>query len=423
MQVKVFEAPDMATGLKMIKKSLGPDALILSTKTIRKGKVGLLAKPIMEITAAVDTPDPAPPTSKTISKTTGDTLTYDSLWKTGPEPKPQTQRVETRPYDSRRKEDPQKLKGEIKELRDLVNGLTKKMSDIDNAALTRAYVEPEYTSLKYGAKPRHHPVIQILMSRGVSMEAAAQIAHSLDQKLDSRGPAEGKYSQDSLIQHIRELFHIHQVLPQTLGETQKRIALIGPTGVGKTTTIAKLAAGYMNRYHGKIGLITIDTYRIAAVEQLKVYGEIMQLPVEVVIKPEGLSKALEKLSDRDLILIDTAGRSPRNENELQEMTTFLRPHLQIENHLVLSATTREQELMRTIERFSCLPLTSFLYTKLDECGELGVLLNMRLKNDTPLSFLTNGQRVPEDIMKAYPETVADLIMNTNAPDNGRNLGA
>ena len=471
MQVKVFEAPDMATGLKMVKKSLGPDALILSTKTIRKGKMGLLAKPIMEITAAIDTP---PPTSANVARTGGsgpprDDLTYESIWKASPQPPPprtyqREAKVDARPSalsdndpvsispqisdeirtsvaaeslssratsqpaatDDRAtglsvadQEEAQKLKEEIKELKELVNGLNKKVAGIDKAApnVQTEAVAPVPTEFGVPSFPFQHPVVTMLTARGVLPEAAADIARSLEQKLDTGNLAKRKYDEKSVQNYLSTLFEVRELLPTEKGK-QKRAALIGPTGVGKTTTIAKLAAGYLNQYQGSIGLITIDTYRIAAVEQLKVYGEIMQLPVEVVIKPHELPQALDRLADRDLILIDTAGRSPRNETEINEMTTFLRPELNIENHLVLSATTRDQELLRTIERFNCLPLASFLYTKLDECEELGVFLNIRHANDTPLSYLTNGQRVPEDIMRAEPETVAGLIMDANLATKG-----
>ncbi len=476
MQVKVFEAPDMATGLKMVKKSLGPDALILSTKTIRKGKVGLLTKPIMEITAAIDTPGPSTLSSgRPAAKRSESGLTYESVWKAKPEkavpgtygpkataePDPRaaagpathltlhtpapSSRVRPAAEDMARQaaalqesgtaqgseiragfpgaatdNDSSRLKEEIRELRELVTGLNKKISVIDQVPAAVPRPQPEHrggAGLSTPVLPFPHPLISMLTGKGVHPETAADIVHRLEQKLDTNNQAGGKYDEETVKNHLSSLFAVRDPLPGK-NSGQKRLALIGPTGVGKTTTIAKLAAGYMNRYHGKIGLITIDTYRIAAVEQLKVYGEIMQLPVEVVIKPHELPIALEKLADRDLILIDTAGRSPRNRNEIQEMTTFLRPDLDIENHLVLSATTRDQELLRTIERFSCLPLASFLYTKLDECEELGVIANIRHVNDTPLSFLTNGQRVPEDIMRAEPHTVAELIMDANFAHRG-----
>jgi flagellar biosynthesis protein FlhF len=197
----------------------------------------------------------------------------------------------------------------------------------------------------------------------------------------------------------------------TAGQGQQRLALVGPTGVGKTTTLAKIAAAYLSRHSSSIALITIDTYRIAAVEQLKVYGEIMGLPVEVVITPEQLEQAIAGHRDKELILIDTAGRSPRDSFCIEELASFMSPELQIDKHLVLAATTRENELLETIDRFRPLGIGNTIFTKTDECSSLGILLNIQIQNPSPLSYVTNGQRVPEDLLEISPKIVAELIMS------------
>lgn len=157
-------------------------------------------------------------------------------------------------------------------------------------------------------------------------------------------------------------------------------------------------------------LITIDTYRIAAVEQLKVYGEIMNLPVEVVVRPEHLEQVLERHQNKDLILIDTAGRSPRDTVSLDDLEAFLAVDPQIETHLVLSATTRDRDLYEIYKRFSVLEPRSLLLTKLDECDSAGVLLNIHVRHNCPLSYVANGQKVPEDIVLLTPEHVGDLVL-------------
>jgi flagellar biosynthesis protein FlhF len=186
--------------------------------------------------------------------------------------------------------------------------------------------------------------------------------------------------------------------------------LIGPTGVGKTTTLAKLAADYLTHFDGKVALVTIDTYRIAAVEQLKVYGEILCLPVEVVFSPAELQAAFARHADKDLILVDTAGRSPRDDQRLDELAAFLGPDSATSKHLVLAAPTRNRELQETVRRFGRLPLDSIIFTKLDECEDRGALLNIPARQDLPVSYLTNGQRVPEDLLTAKPATIADFVM-------------
>jgi flagellar biosynthesis protein FlhF len=179
--------------------------------------------------------------------------------------------------------------------------------------------------------------------------------------------------------------------------------------VGKTTTIAKLAANLLLEGGIRIALVTIDTYRIAAVEQLKVYGELMNVPVEVVLTPEQLQEVFARHQDKDLILIDTAGRSPKDEESIADLNKFLGPESATEIHLVLAASTRDSELQSTVRNFGRLPLNSLVFTKLDECDQCGSLLNVPLHQDLPLSYLTNGQRVPEDLLVADPAAVAGFV--------------
>ncbi|WP_310598934.1 flagellar biosynthesis protein FlhF [Desulfobulbus sp.] len=420
----------MATGLKMVKEALGPDALILSTRTIRNGSFGVLGKPTMEITAAVDNNwREAEPASRT-PRATGPAraarlserkapqpeLTYEELWRREepePQPSPSYGPRNVSPVGPQVTGNPQpadqEVQSELAELRSLVKGLANRISGMDAPALRSPYVEPEFAAPAGQATPMD-PVTGLLTGYGINQETAQVVARFTRETIDNARQLDGAGLTAILRTAISRLFSTVRVL-DSRPSRQRRIALIGPTGVGKTTTLAKIAAHYLSRHGGRIGLITIDTYRIAAVEQLKVYGEIMRLPLEVVITPQELEAALDKFHDADLVLIDTAGRSPKNGLDLQELAAFLRPELGIENHLLLSATTRERELEETIRRFSVLPISNFIFSKIDECDQLGVLLNIHYKNDTPISFLTNGQRVPEDLLMPAPADIAALILN------------
>jgi flagellar biosynthesis protein FlhF len=191
---------------------------------------------------------------------------------------------------------------------------------------------------------------------------------------------------------------------------RRLVALVGPTGVGKTTTIAKLAANYRLKEKRKVGLITVDTYRIAAVEQLRTYADIIDLPMEVVSTPREMREAVRRLAGLDLVLMDTAGRSPRDEIKIQELKSFLHEAGADEVHLVLSSAAGSRTLEHTARRFAAVGTTALILTKLDEATGLGNLLPLMRGSRLPLSYLTNGQNVPDDIETAGPRRLARLVL-------------
>jgi flagellar biosynthesis protein FlhF len=430
MQVRIFESPDMTSGLKMIKKELGPDALILSTRTVRNGKMGLLGKPMLEITAAIDPEYPAENGRKNVrvNRRDGSTAPSRKMNSAGFSHVVNDGVESYLPSDSgmvedlsnlspstsvRKVQDP--LQCEVNELKDLVASLAGQITRLatreDGGSANAAGsgdtgALPDAASSSPAAEAAD--LVSLLAERGIDADAAKRVAAHLRQRFPHETNRAEKLP-ELLQKTIQDL--IATSPPDFHSDRgQHRIALIGPTGVGKTTTLAKIAAYYLSNFSGSIALITIDTYRIAAVEQLKVYGEIMHLPVEVVINPAQLQEALGKHNDKDLILIDTAGRSPRDTYSIDELGSFLRPEFGIEKHLVVSATTRENELAEITERFSRLVVDKTIFTKIDECSCLGSILNLQMRGSAPLSYITNGQRVPEDLLQVDPRIVAELIM-------------
>jgi flagellar biosynthesis protein FlhF len=188
------------------------------------------------------------------------------------------------------------------------------------------------------------------------------------------------------------------------------VALVGPTGVGKTTTIAKLAANYRLREKKRVGLITVDTYRVAAVEQLRTYADIIDLPMEVVATPREMREAVARMRNLDLVLMDTAGRSPRDEIRIQELRSLLSEAEADDVLLVLSATAGTKSLTATAEKFAAVGTTALLLTKLDEATSLGHLVALSRECELPISYLTNGQNVPDDIEVAERQRLAYLML-------------
>jgi flagellar biosynthesis protein FlhF len=191
---------------------------------------------------------------------------------------------------------------------------------------------------------------------------------------------------------------------------RKVVALVGPTGVGKTTTLAKLAANFRLRDGVKLGLITVDTYRIAAVEQLKTYAELIELPMKVVTTPDEMRRALDDFAGLDLVLIDTAGRSPQDEPKIHELHQILQAAQADEVHLVLSLTSSLKTLTNIAANFRPVGVTSLILTKLDEAPGLGALYSLARQVAAPISYLTTGQDVPDDIEPAVAVRLARLVL-------------
>lgn len=195
-----------------------------------------------------------------------------------------------------------------------------------------------------------------------------------------------------------------------IGDQTRIVYIAGPTGVGKTTTIAKLAADQIFRLHKKVGFITADTYRISAIEQLRTYATILNVPLEVVQSPGDVQRAMQRLEHCDLILMDTAGRNYLNELFVAELHSLIAPSDVSETYLVLSLTSKGQDMKRITEHFSKYKLDKLIFTKLDETETTGAIFNLLNEYPLKVSFLTNGQNVPDDLLHADVELMVDLLL-------------
>jgi flagellar biosynthesis protein FlhF len=237
---------------------------------------------------------------------------------------------------------------------------------------------------------------------------------SLQDALTSGEPVTEESAYSSIREQLDELFQ-SESNKQISSETRV-VHFVGPTGVGKTTTIAKLAAEQVLKYHRKVGFITSDTYRIAAIEQLKTYATILNVPIEVVFSPQDLAKAFRQLEACDIIFMDTAGRNFRNEMYVSELNALLKTQGNSETILVLSLTTKYKDMKAITHNFNKFKLDKVLFTKMDETDTYGSIVNLIHDFSLQLSYVTNGQSVPDDISEINERHIIDLLLEASSHD-------
>lgn len=413
MQVKRFEGVDMQEVLRLVKHELGPDAVILSTRHTKKGKgaFGMFGRPMVEVTAAVDREGTVLPSERPAAELR-------------PGPTTVSERVATRDIaDLVRALDP--IQRDMDLVKELLQQLTMKerfASPMSSPGLEREltmmkkmleqFIEKQQDKQSPLFAPSILPFYQRLVAGGLDEILARRLAERVQNSMAKDKLSEERYVRGYFASTLIKTIPISGPLRPIAGQ-QTPVAFVGPTGVGKTTTIAKLAANYALGEKKKVALITLDTYRIAAVEQLRIFAKIISLPVDVVLNAAELDQALMRHRDKDLVLIDTAGRSQRDQLQMAELRAFFADRRRAAVHLVLSATASAHNMLETVERFKPLEPSSLLFTKLDECNTFGTLLGTALRGEIPLSYFTTGQRVPEDIEVATSERVVDLLLNVS----------
>ncbi len=460
MKVKKFEAVDMQEALRKVKAELGPHAVIIQTRKIVKDKslFGLFGRPVIEVTAAIES-HTVPSRQK---KAAAPLRTSNNRARSGlmqdaelpPLPQKEEQPPQQPAYNAlafseeaeklhtsakERSAEPSRfddlavvskmispLKDDVNELKSILDKVAKERSDIELEQAQTKALQAEMSDirtmldklLKANTTDKERldipPALSLFFERMIKNGLDERIALKLVQKaketIGSEFAQKESYIEAYLGNFIAKLVKIEG--PMQLAEGMcKIVAFIGATGVGKTTTIAKVAARYKLQEKKKVALFTFDTFRIAAVEQLRTYANILGLPVEVVMTPAELQSKIREYKDFDLILVDTAGRSQRESGQMVELKAFLDVMEHAEKHLLLSATSNIKVLNETIERFEQVGYDTLLFTKLDEGGLFGQILNLSVKVGKPLSYFTIGQRVPEDIELASAERVADLVLN------------
>ena len=391
MEVKSFRARSMQEALQLVRRTLGADATLLQAREVRSGWLGWLpgARQV-EVLASADVQAPC------------------RLPAAG------------RPADSVRSGLPaaSSVAGRL----DVAAQRLPLDCDYQarfRAAVHEAQTQPPSLIEELSRTAVRRPVRNLpetafrLFTDLVDAELHEDLARELIERVcQAAGPrdlADPLVLKARLARLLEDEIRVSGPLAVRAGE-RRIVAVVGPTGVGKTTTVAKLAANYRLRERRRVGLITVDTYRIAAVEQLRTYAEIIDLPMEVVATPRELRAALDRLSGQELILVDTAGRSPRDEVKIQELKSLLGECRADEVHLVLSCVSGGHNLRRTAAQFAALGVTALLLTKLDEASGLGGLLPLLRHTRLPVSYVTDGQNVPDDIAAADGRTLARMML-------------
>ncbi len=406
MNLRTFSAPTFAQAMALVKTEMGKDAVILHTRTLQSRRwLGLRKKNSVEITAG----NGLNLASRGIRKATGSSGNSATTQATAA---PTARSQPTRPTAQRDNVSPGK---------DLLEtpaaGRAMMMSISSEVRELRTVMEDLVRRSKREAAPQVPEDLFDHYSHLIQNQVAEELATDMVRHLQTYRP-----DQLQQIGFIREKLseQVERMIPVSGAIIRKKqvgphiVALIGPTGVGKTTTLAKLAANLQLREKRRVGLITIDTYRIAAIDQLRKYAELIGSPIKAVNTPEDLREAILAMSDCEFILIDTAGRSPTDTLKLNELKGFLDAAQPEEVHLVLSLAASQPCIERAIERFGQVRVDKIIFTKLDEAVHVGVVLNVVKKVNKTLSYVTTGQNVPDDIEVGKGSKLAQMLLGTNS---------
>ncbi len=386
MHIKRFEAPTMLEAVQRVKQELGPDALVLSTRTLRGGRFGLFGRGVVEVTAAVDRDVRRAGTQAVAS--------VDRSWS--------ELRLTKALVDP--------LEGELRELRRTVERLaaddgSNTRLERELAELRRATSELVQRGLAGAAEPRD-PCAERLLASGLRACHAVALAEEA-----TRADAGVAASSEEALRQVLAKRLDARLVPPREDDGARVTLLVGPTGVGKTTTLAKLAAREVQRASGSVSLFSTDSFRVGAEEQLGIFARLLRVPFGVAVSADDLVARVQATGARR-ILVDTAGHSRRDPEPIQDLCRF-RERLPepMRVHLVLSATTKDGDLTRAVERYRWLEPDSLVVTKLDESADLGNVASLLLDETTPpLAWLGTGQRVPEDLEVPDPDEFADCIL-------------
>jgi flagellar biosynthesis protein FlhF len=390
MRIKTFYTKTMSEALREVKENLGPEAMILSTKEIpcRSGAWGRPSG--FEVVAAIDNPDGIDIYSSARQRV--------------------AESIEQAPVSQM--ESREELAATYSPASIMHASLVTAKAKQSKPSKVRVDAETEIPDAGLPFKGRAPIALyQDLVQCGVDALLARDL---LVRTLESLSAGQRR-SRAALIRSAAQAAqNLLAPASNTTGMPGKKVvAFVGPTGVGKTTSIAKLAAYLALQKKKKVLLMTLDGYRIGAIEQLRIYAGLMGIPFRFVDHVSDLSRTIEENSQRDYILIDTAGHGPKDMGSMRSLAAFLKESQKVERHLVLSAATKETDMQNIMRQFEICAPDHLLFTKLDETATPGPILNELVRTRKSFSYYTDGQRVPDDLHSFPREQIIELLLNRN----------
>lgn len=411
MIIKKYLAKSEKDAIEMAKDELGKDAVVMNIKKVRpKGLAKLFVRSKVEVTAALDETPAYPEAAGTEGG------------EDRPVSKPEIPVVQPTGEEAT-------LEARLNRLQSL---LEKQMLIKEEKKNEQKQEKNDDTPKKQqpaeaeeGEKPEEQQeddrtrackelIYQQLLQNEVDEEIAGSIMEEVNRSLAKNAPLDQILA--TVYQKIILMLGQNYLIDVKPGKGTKFIFFLGSTGVGKTTTIAKIASKLKLEEGANLALVTADTYRIAAVEQLKTYANILSVPLEVIYSPQELGEAMEELSQYDVCLVDTAGRSHKNKEQIEDIRKLIEqiPIADRQVFLVLNAGTKYSDLKEIASVYSKLTDYSIIFTKLDETSSAGAMLNMRVTTKCPLSYVTWGQNVPDDIGEVDAQKIAKQLLSGNA---------
>jgi len=377
MQIKRYEANSVQEAMARIKKELGPDAVVLSSKRLKGADASrvevIAARDIQEEQLCVDIDACRKPDGN----------------------------MGTEPF--------QRVQQEIQELKTLVRQIH------NETPLVREFAElkQDMGALFDVLGMRHKDAAFLsqiyckLVANGVSRPRACRLIESFKTHL----PKQDTLDYEETVRHFSAMIAGRfSASPSRSGSARIKV-FAGPTGAGKTTTLAKLAAHYALEKKSRVGVITTDTYRIAAAEQLRVYTDIIGVPLAVASEKERFSRSVQQFSDKDVVLVDTPGRSRKDQDALTKLKDTLGSEAEMETSLLLSLSSSREHLLDAAVRYEVLDYRNIIFTKTDECTRFGFIYDVLDQVKKPVLYVTTGQNVPQDIEVSTPERLAEWILS------------